>query len=55
MVTQKEAPDAASDVATDNVILGGSTTKCCGCGGASAIREIGPRKAAPNDAYGSNP
>ena len=34
MGTRKEAPDAASDAATENIILRGSTTKCCGCGGA---------------------
>ena len=56
MGTRKEAPDAASDAATENFILGGSTTLCCGCGGAGAIRgRIGPQKAAPNNPYGRNP
>ena len=37
MGTRKEAPNAASDAATENIILRGSTTKCCGCGGADVL------------------
>jgi hypothetical protein len=37
MDTRKEAPNAASDAATENIILGGSTTKCCRCSGAGDV------------------